>query len=113
VEWYQYSVDTDSGQLVIMNKFFYGDKSSTDAPHQSFRLIRKLIPKHFQPWLRGLRKTLTRPSSLEEPYYSVYPYTQAALIRQQNLVRLAEDIDALDVPGAIIECGVLDGAPQH
>ena len=84
-------------------------QSSTEAPLQSFRLIRKFIPKHFQPWLRGLRKTLTRPSSLEQPYYSVYPYTQAALIRQQNLLRLAEEIDELDVPGAIIECGVLDG----
>jgi O-methyltransferase len=46
---------------------------------------------------------------LEEPYRSVYPYTQAHPVRQRNLVRLGELIDREGVSGAIVECGVLDG----
>jgi O-methyltransferase len=46
---------------------------------------------------------------VEEPYRSVYPYTQVALERQLNLVTLARDIEARYVAGAVVECGVLDG----
>ena len=46
---------------------------------------------------------------LDEPYKSVYPYTQSHQVRQQNLVRLAELIVSENIAGAIVECGVLDG----
>jgi O-methyltransferase len=80
-----------------------------DAPQQGFGRLRKLLPKHLQPFLRGLRKRAVRPRHLKEPYYSVYPYTQVAYERQENLFQLAQDIQARDVAGAIVECGVLDG----
>jgi O-methyltransferase len=83
--------------------------SGADAPLQQLKILRRFIPKRLQPILRGVRKRLQRPSSLEEPYYSVYPYTQAAMIRQQNLMHLSQDIEAKDLTGAIVECGVLDG----
>jgi O-methyltransferase len=47
--------------------------------------------------------------SLEEPYRTVYPYITASPTRQRNLVRLAETIEAEGIPGAVVECGVLDG----
>lgn len=83
---------------------------SHDAPIQSYRLIRKFIPCSLQPLARGIRKRFFdtgRP--VEEPYRTVSPYTQAHLLRQKNLVRLAQEIEANCIPGAIIECGVLDG----
>jgi O-methyltransferase len=46
---------------------------------------------------------------LKEPYRSDYPFTQAHLIRQRHLVKLGQEIDAKDIPGAVVECGVLDG----
>ena len=46
---------------------------------------------------------------LEEPYRTVFPYTQASQARQRNLVRLAEAIEKESVAGSIVECGVLDG----
>jgi O-methyltransferase len=81
----------------------------TDAPQQNFRILRKILPKYLQPYLRGIRKRLQRPSQLSEPFRSVFPFTQVAIERQQNLLRLAQEIDANDVPGAVLECGVLDG----
>jgi O-methyltransferase len=47
--------------------------------------------------------------SLREPYRTVFPFTQAHLIRQENLIRIAQEIDERLVPGAVVECGVLDG----
>ncbi len=81
-----------------------------DAPEQSLVRLRKIIPKRLHPLLRGLRKRFYRTfQSLEEPYYSVFPYTQAHPIRQENLLRLANKIETHNVPGMIVECGVLDG----
>jgi O-methyltransferase len=82
----------------------------TDAPAQDHKIIRKIIPGFMQPLLRGLRKrifSLDRPK--EEPYRTVFPYTQAHLARQKSLLYFASDIDARNVPGVIVECGVLDG----
>jgi O-methyltransferase len=39
----------------------------------------------------------------------VFPFTQAHLVSQQNLMRLAALIESNNVPGAVVECGVLDG----
>jgi O-methyltransferase len=80
-----------------------------DAPRQDYALLRKLVPKKLQPLLRGIRKRMQRPSTLAEPYRSVFPFTQVHPIRQQNLIRLAAWIEANNVPGAVVECGVLDG----
>jgi O-methyltransferase len=83
---------------------------TSDAPVQNYRLLRKFIPGSLQPFLRGMRRRILssqRPS--EEPFRTVYPYTQVHPVRQQNLLRLAKDIDERSVPGAIVECGVLDG----
>jgi O-methyltransferase len=80
------------------------------APQQSWRWLRPFIPKRLQPALRGLRKRYQRMfMKLEEPYKSVFPYTQSHPVRQQNLVRLGALIDVESIPGAIVECGVLDG----
>jgi O-methyltransferase len=81
---------------------------SADAPIQSYRTLRRLVPKSLHPYLRGIRKRLTRPA-LAEPYRTVFSYTQAHATRQENLVRLAHEIDDLGILGAIVECGVLDG----
>jgi len=82
----------------------------TDAPPQSHRIIRKIIPSFLHPFLRGFRKRLNSTSRpTEEPYRTVFPYTQVHQIRQRNLLYLSRDIDARNVPGAIVECGVLDG----
>lgn len=81
-----------------------------DAPPQTFPLLRKLIPRKLQPMIRGLRRRWARRRlNLEEPYYSVQPYIQASRTRQQNLVRLGELIESENVPGVVMECGVLDG----
>jgi O-methyltransferase len=80
------------------------------APRQSFRLLRILLPKKLQPWVRGLRKRWRlRSIKLDEPYRSVYPYVAASLHRQKNLVRLSEYIEQHGIEGAVVECGVLDG----
>ena len=81
------------------------------APPQKWRFARLLIPKRAQPYLRGLRKRVERMGAepLEHPFAAVYPYTQAHPARQRNLVALAQRVDADRVPGAIVECGVLDG----
>jgi len=80
------------------------------APAQSWRWLRPFIPKRLQPALRGLRKRYQRMfMKLEEPYKSVFPYTQSHPVRQQNLMRLGALVDAENISGAIVECGVLDG----
>jgi O-methyltransferase len=83
------------------------DAMSETVPAQSFRIIRKFIPGKLQPLLRGLRRRFRRPN--EEPYRTIFPYSQAHPDRQRNLVRMAEEIERLNIPGAVVECGVLDG----
>jgi O-methyltransferase len=82
----------------------------SDAPDQQYRMLRRVLPKRLQPLLRGLRKRFQRSRRrLDEPYRTVFPYTQCSLERQQNLVRLCENVEREGVDGAIVECGVLDG----
>jgi O-methyltransferase len=84
--------------------------SLQDAPAQSWRWLRPFIPKRLQPYLRGARKWVQRLSiDLEEPYRTVFPYTQAHMNRQRSLVELCKAIETEKVEGAIVECGVLDG----
>jgi O-methyltransferase len=83
---------------------------ATDTPAQNFRLLRKFIPSSLQPYLRGLRKRLqTSERPTQEPFRTVFPYTQVHRFRQENLLRIAREIDDRAIPGAIVECGVLDG----
>jgi O-methyltransferase len=80
------------------------------APKDNWKTIRSLLPKRMQPFARGLKKRLSLlGKKVEEPYRSVFPYTLAHPIRQRTLVKLAQQIDAENIPGAIVECGVLDG----
>ena len=77
-------------------------------PIRRWGVLRRIVPRSLHPLVRGLRKRvlmLRRP--MPEPYRSVFPYTQVHPVRQQNLVRLAGLIE--NVPGDIVECGVLDG----
>jgi O-methyltransferase len=87
------------------------DEFKDGAPVQKWRWLRPLIPKRLQPRLRGLRKTLqwNQRRQLEEPLRTVFPYTQVNRERQRNLLRLCEIIERETVPGAVVECGVLDG----
>ena len=81
-----------------------------DAPPKQHRWLRMLLPKRLQPIVRGVRRRWQlRRLALDEPYRTVYPYTVVAPSRQQSLVRLAAVIEAEGVPGAVVECGVLDG----
>jgi O-methyltransferase len=80
-----------------------------NAPRQKYRQLRTVVPKTFRPIIRGIWKKLTLPADLEEPYRTVFPYTQAHLVRQKNLVRLSCEIERAKIAGAIVECGVLDG----
>ena len=80
------------------------------APQQSYQWLRPLIPKRLQPMLRGVRKRYRRLYiQMDEPYRSVFPYSQVNIARQRNLVSLATSVIEENVPGAIVECGVLDG----
>jgi O-methyltransferase len=84
--------------------------AATDAPAQKHRILRKLLPGSLQPVVRGIRKRFFDPRRpRDEPYRTVFPYAAAHRVRQENLLRLALDIDTRGVPGAIVECGVLDG----
>jgi O-methyltransferase len=81
-----------------------------EAPAQSFRWLRYLLPGFLQPWLRGWRKRRqARNLTLGEPFQSIFPYTQVSLQRQKNLLHICELIATNQVEGAIVECGVLDG----
>lgn len=83
---------------------------SKSAPKQSYQWLRPLIPKKLQPWLRGIQKRWKLKSlQLDEPYRTVFPYTQSSPFRQQNLIRLSQIIEDQNIEGAIVECGVLDG----
>ncbi len=84
--------------------------NQSTAPKQSFSWLRPFLPKKLQPYLRGIRKRWQmRNLQLEDPYKTVFPYTQASKSRQENLVRLCKQIEKLNTTGAIVECGVLDG----
>jgi O-methyltransferase len=86
------------------------DADRGNAPTQSWRWLRPFIPRRLQPVLRGLSKRYQRMFlDLEEPYRSVFPFTQSHPVRQRSLVRLAERVVDENVPGAMVECGVLDG----
>jgi O-methyltransferase len=81
-----------------------------DFPPQNYRLLRQLLPRKLQPLARAIRKRIERRKyRLTEPFYSIFPYTQAHPLRQENLLRLAQSVDANRIVGAIVECGVLDG----
>jgi O-methyltransferase len=87
-----------------------GSAGDPSAPRQSWRWLRPFLPKRLQPTLRGVRKRSQRMfMHLDEPYRSVFPFTQVHPIRQQNLVTLGRAIVEENVPGVIVECGVLDG----
>lgn len=80
------------------------------APQKSYALLRTLLPKSLQPTLRGMRKRFSaRREDLAEPFKTVYPFTQAAPIRQENILELCRRIEANGIAGDIVECGVLDG----
>ena len=80
------------------------------APSKSWAWLRRLLPGRLQPAARGLRKRIQRLSlNLDEPFRTVFPFTQAHPVRQQNIVRLSRLIEQNNVPGAVVECGVLDG----
>lgn len=83
--------------------------SNLDAPVQSYRFIRKFIPASMQPLLRGIRKRVSPARPSQEPFRTVYPFTQVSPFRQETLLRLAHEIDANNIHGAVVECGVLDG----
>ncbi len=84
--------------------------SRPTAPSQQHRVLRRLLPRRLQPWVRGLRRRLSvSRRRLPEPYRSVYPFITASAWRQRNLFYLAETIDREEIPGAMVECGVLDG----
>lgn len=84
--------------------------SPEGAPDQSLRWLRPFLPAKLQPLLRSVRKRWERRQlNLDEPFRTVYPFTQATFARQRNLVRLGGIIEAERIPGAIVECGVLDG----
>lgn len=86
------------------------DSVEAVVPPKSFSWLRPFIPKRLQPYLRGLRKRVSGGAkNLPEPYRTVFPYTQGHPIRQQTLVELGTRVDKDDIPGAVVECGVLDG----
>src|SRR6185437_369283 len=100
--------DVVSGNQVAIEAEFRG--VTMDAPTQHYRILRKLIPARLHPYLRGLRKRLDKSGrSIPEPFRTVYPYTQVHPVRQENLMALCDEIERRAIPGAIVECGVLDG----
>jgi O-methyltransferase len=80
------------------------------APEQNYRILRRILPKKLQPLFRGIRRRWQRRKfKLEEPFHSVFPYTQVEVERLYHLTKLSLEIDEARVPGDIVECGVLDG----
>ena len=85
-------------------------KKSENAPVQRWFWLRPFLPRKLQPYLRGLRKRLEQQKlNLEEPFRSVYPFTQVSQLRLKSLMQLATRIEEEGIPGDIVECGVLDG----
>ncbi|EKE43414.1 hypothetical protein OCGS_2452 [Oceaniovalibus guishaninsula JLT2003] len=86
------------------------DKVSGDAPAQSYRLLRRMLPKALHPYARGVRKRLLRGKARkEEPFQTVWPYTQVSQKRQDSILDRTTALIAEGVPGDFVECGVLDG----
>jgi len=79
------------------------------APRQSYRLIKKVLPKRLVPWVRGVKRSLLDRPPAEEPYSLVYTHAQASMERQQNVVQLCSALVEDSVEGAFVEFGVLDG----
>ena len=46
---------------------------------------------------------------MEEPFCTVFPFTQVSGARQRTLLNLAERVERERIPGDVVECGVLDG----
>ena len=85
-------------------------QNEPEAPKRTHNIIRAVLPRKLQPWARGMRRLFDpRRKSLEEPYRTVFPFTQASGRRQRQIVAAATRIQANGVPGALVECGVLDG----
>lgn len=81
-----------------------------DAPEQSYTLLRRVVPKRVQPYLRGLRKYLMKQGYRDvAPFNVVYAYTQASIPRQDSLLAKARELVTDGIEGAFVECGVLDG----
>ena len=61
-------------------------------------MTRTVIPKRLQPLLRGVRKRWQRRAlDLPEPFATVFPFTQASLPRQKNLVELARTLEREEI----------------
>jgi len=81
-----------------------------NAPDQPLRLLRTLIPKRYQPWLRGIHRGLAALGmQLEEPFRTAFPYTQVHPNRLRALAQHARTVCGTGVAGDVVECGVLDG----
>jgi len=81
-----------------------------DAPEQSNKLLRRIIPKALHPTLRGVRKRLKKENyRAQEPFCHTYTYTQVSLARQDSILSRCTDLVATGIEGDFVECGVLDG----
>lgn len=85
-------------------------KIEGDAPKQSYRLLRKFLPKRLQPFARGLRKWLSGHGlRVEKPYCWTYTFTQVSKYRQESILDKTEQLVRDGIEGDFVECGVLDG----
>lgn len=85
-------------------------KVSGDAPEQSYALLRKVLPKGLQPYLRGLRKTVLKEGYRDqEPFCHIFAHTQSTLPRQDSILKKTSALVADRIDGDFVECGVLDG----
>lgn len=81
-----------------------------DAPEQSYPLLRRVLPKRMQPFLRGLRKRLKREGYRPDmPFSAIYAHTQLSAARQDSIYEKTTALVRDGVTGAFVECGVLDG----
>lgn len=81
-----------------------------DAPKQSYRLLRRFLPRRLQPFLRGVRKRVLREGYRDaEPFRHIYAHTQTSIPRQDSLLAKACQLVEDGVEGDFVECGVLDG----
>lgn len=80
------------------------------APEQTFKYLRRLIPRRLHPYARGLRKRLQKIGvSQEEPFSSIFEFTQVSPARQRSILEKTTALVAEGIPGHFVECGVLDG----
>ena len=81
-----------------------------DSPKQSFKLLRRLLPRRMHPYARGIRKWLLKEGHRDsEPFNVTYLYTQVSRLRQDSILEKASQLVADGVEGDFVECGVLDG----